>query len=152
MFIVLFGSVSRYFICVNRLFGDANRLMRTSSKLPAQASRFVRKPGRLNRFFAVASMLVWSNCDVFVGPFRGDCMTLPFATHGDISMDEERTPRRLKSKGEGQDVGPSFGSWCCAWKGVYRHGEGVCTDTESKGVHRIKRKGYTTSIISVQCD
>lgn len=45
------------------------------SKVPAHASRFVRKgPGKLNSFFTVAGMDECSNCEVGVGPF-GVCIT-----------------------------------------------------------------------------
>ena len=42
-----------------------------SSKLPAQASRCVRKKDKLNKFLIVAGTEVSSNWDVFVGPRSG---------------------------------------------------------------------------------
>ena len=87
----------------------------SSSKFPAHASRFVKNVDRLNRFVSVAEIDVRSNCDVFVGPF-GSWKTVPFATHGDISVAASRRPRRRKSnfafghlQGASSATTPSYG-------------------------------------------
>ena len=76
----------------------ARAVEQNSSKLPAHASRFVRKDVRLKRFLIVAGTDVSSNCDVGDGPAWGSWKTVPFATHGEISIDVVRSPSRRKSK------------------------------------------------------
>ena len=56
----------------------------------AHASRLVRKEERLKRFLIVAGTDVSSNCDVGDGPAWGSWKTVPFATHGEISIDVVR--------------------------------------------------------------
>ena len=60
-------------------------------------SRFVKKVDRLKRFLIVAGTEESSNCDVGVGPLCGSWKTVPFLTHGEMSIAVVRKPKRLKS-------------------------------------------------------
>lgn len=71
----------------------------SSSKFPAQASRFVRKNDKLKRFLTVAGSEVNSNCEVLKGPCWGSWKTAPLPTQGEISIDVARKPNLLKSNG-----------------------------------------------------
>eukprot|EP01047_Picozoa_sp_COSAG01_P006423 COSAG01_NODE_232_length_21016_cov_51.558876_8_plen_105_part_00 len=72
-----------------------------SWKDPAQASRFVRKPGTPNRCFAVEHTLDSSNCESWYGPF-GSWITVPALISGLMSRAVVRRPRRRKSTAANQ--------------------------------------------------
>ena len=74
--------------------------VRKQSKVPAQASRLVRKLLRLKSFLTVAGMEECSNSDVGYGP-DGLCSTVLGSIHGDTSSAGTRTPRRSKPKKKG---------------------------------------------------
>jgi hypothetical protein len=60
-------------------------LVKTPSKVPAHASRFVRNSLRLKIFFTVAGIEECSNCDVSYGP-EGPCNTAIFSSTACVTL------------------------------------------------------------------